>query len=639
MAKPKKSTIKFQKNRLKQTVERRKKNAQFKKMVARRKQRRTGNGPAETESRKDEAIEEQDNISAEDQSNVEEYFCGYVIDSDESLDLSDDEEEDLNVLDEFKAVESDEFELKKPEEEEEDIMEDDSDENDSMEGEDMEDFESVDDEDDEEEGEEVEEGDDNVQVVSSEVLAQWCKEANQKSPSALKHLLLAFRSVARSDDDCHFTYRVQNSKVYTKLIRKTLKIAYPILSQHIYLTKKVRHLSKTKNWPKLEKVVRLFLNNCIRLLRDVEQDEMVEYMLTELEPSIPYFGCFPKAAREYLRVLLDKWSDVALSCEVRAHCYRAIRLLATTAIDVEKRSYLGHALKGSYLVTARRATKINEVSLPVIQQLYEEASDLYAIEPKLSYQHADVYIRQLADHLKKAKKAQTVEAFKTIYTWQFVSCLDFWANVVAATCDPSSGAASPMQDIIHPLVDLSLHTLRLNPVPSFLPLRVHIIKTLIGLMDATGCYIPLSPYLFDIFDSDMFNGHGAQSDFAPFNWDLHLKTPKAYTDTKDSVYQIMYDSMIEFYACLGLSIAFPELAIPAIDKLKGYQRRMKGTRFVKSLRTLIEKLETHKNYIEQKRAAIEYGPNKLDEALSFLRNTAFEQTPFGNFLKKRAERT
>ena len=64
---------------------------------------------------------------------------------------------------------------------------------------------------------------------------------------------------------------------------------------------------------------------------------------------------------------------------------------------------------------------------------------------------------------------------------------------------------------------------------------------------------------------------------------------------------------------------------------------MKGTRFVKSLRTLIEKMETHKNYIEQKRAPIEYTANNLQEANAFLRTTDFQTTPLGQFLKKRSQ--
>lgn len=106
-------------------------------------------------------------------------------------------------------------------------------------------------------------------------------------------------------------------KVYKKLMKETLRLTYPILSQHIVLTKKVRHPAKTKLWPKLEKVVRLFLNNCVRFLRDLEQDDLVEYTLTQLEPCTVYFGCFPKAAREYLRVSLEMMiTGVPLSVEL-----------------------------------------------------------------------------------------------------------------------------------------------------------------------------------------------------------------------------------------------------------------------------------------------------------------------------------
>lgn len=131
-----------------------------------------------------------------------------------------------------------------------------------------------------------------------------------------------------------------------------------------------------------------------------------------------------------------------------------------TAVDTEKKNYLPHALKGTYLVFARSATKISEKNIELVQQMMEEASDLYAIDPKLSYIHANVYVRQLSNHLKTAKKAQTQETLKAVYNWQFVSCIDFWCSVVSATCNPETAGTSPMQEIIHPLVELSLRTLR-----------------------------------------------------------------------------------------------------------------------------------------------------------------------------------
>ncbi|OAD04459.1 hypothetical protein MUCCIDRAFT_140774 [Mucor lusitanicus CBS 277.49] len=430
---------------------------------------------------------------------------------------------------------------------------------------------------DDEEQDDMDDSNDDSELVTLAMTNEWSAAALKKSPLAWKKLLLAFRSIVRSDEDTpkQFTYRVESSKVYIKLVRNTLKAAYPILSQHIYFLKKERYPGKTKNWPKLEKVIQLYLNNCVRFLKELSQDEVIQFVLEQLAPCTLYMGCFPKISREYLRVLLDRWSDVALSADTRSDCYKAIKHFATTAIDANRKNYMPNVLKGVYLVFANRATKINQTSLPVIQQMLEEAGDIYTVDPRASYEHASVYVRQLADHLKKARKSQTVESFKQIYTWQFVSCLDFWASVVAATCDPSVGESSPMQAIVHPLVEVCLHTIRLNPTAQFLPLRIHLVRTLTGLIDSTGYYIPLASYLFEILSSDIFKGNPAQSDLPEFDWDLHLKTPKSYLQSKgyqDAVFNVMYDCLVDFYACLGLSIAFPELAIPAVDKVNTRER-------------------------------------------------------------------
>jgi nucleolar complex protein 2 len=323
------------------------------------------------------------------------------------------------------------------------------------------------------------------------------------------------------------------------------------------------------------------------------QDDIIQYVLEQLEPCTLYFGCFPKISREYLRVsgwfyfkhalflqiykyiymqvLLDRWSDTGLSEETRSHCIKAIRQLGTEAIDANKKNYMPNVLKGVYLIFANRATKVNAGTLPLIQQMLQEAAEIYNVDHKASYEHADAYVRQLADHLNKAKKTNTVESFKKIYTWQYIGCLDFWASVVGVTCDPALGLeSSPMQTIVHPLVELCLHTIRLNPTAQFLPLRMHLLGTLIGLIDTTGYYIPLVPFLFEILGSDIFKGNASQDELPPFEWDLHLKVPKVYLQSRmyqDAVYNVMYDNMVNFYACFGMSIAFPELAIPAIDKV------------------------------------------------------------------------
>lgn len=150
-----------------------------------------------------------------------------------------------------------------------------------------------------------------------------------------------------------------------------------------------------------------------------------------------------------------------MSSETRQLCYSALRTFATTAQDAEKNGYMPHALKGVYLVFAKRSTKMSETTLPLTKEMAEQAADLYAANLTEGQRHAHVYIQQLANHLKAAKKAQTVEMFKKVYTWQYVCCLDFWAGVLGVTCDPSqTGGASTMQALVQPLVELVLHTIK-----------------------------------------------------------------------------------------------------------------------------------------------------------------------------------
>ncbi|KAI8970097.1 Noc2p family-domain-containing protein [Mycotypha africana] len=452
MGKEKKSTIKFQKTKLKGVLKRRKEVNKFKRQIQNRQLRRKGkkvedNGGDTNE----EKVGETEEVAEEKpQINTEDYFCNFVIDTDESLELSDDEddmEEDVDPTEE-------------------------------------------------------------VVQLKEDILTGKTKE--EKEP----------------------------------LIKK-------------------------------------FLTKSVRYLHEFPEDDTIQHILATVESYTKYFGHFPTLAREYLRVLLDCWSDIALLEETRSACYKAMKYLGTAAVDSNRRNYMPNVLKGVYLVFAHRATnKITETSLPVLQQMLEEAADIYSIDFRLSHEHAHVYITQLADHLKIAKKRQTVESFKQIYTWQYISCLDFWTNVISVTCDPTvmvmakAGAESPMQAVVQPLVDLILLTIRLNPTAQFLPLRIHLLRTLISLLDATGIYVPLASHMFEILNSDLFkSGHNypAVDDLPKLNWELHLKTPKVYIQTKnyqDIVFETAYDLILDYYACQGLSIAFPELAIPAVHKVR-----------------------------------------------------------------------
>lgn len=135
------------------------------------------------------------------QINTEDYFCNFIIDPEEQLDLSDDEESDLNVLDTFE----DDVNMDEAEGEEPVLSDDDEEEEESEEDEDE--YESM------EEDEDIEEEkDDNSEPVTMDMLNEWCLAASKKSTVAWKKLLMAFRSIVRSGDNTEFSYHVGSSK-------------------------------------------------------------------------------------------------------------------------------------------------------------------------------------------------------------------------------------------------------------------------------------------------------------------------------------------------------------------------------------------------------------------------------------------
>ena len=91
--------------------------------------------------------------------------------------------------------------------------------------------------------------------------------------------------------------------------------------------------------------------------------------------------------------------------------------------------------------------------------------------------------------------------------------------------------------------------------------------------------------------------------------------------------------LVEYYAALSRSIAFPELALPAIVQLKRHSKKTGQAKLGSMVKVLVEKLESNARYVESKREGIEFGPGKRDQVERFLRDDSAESTPLGGYLR------
>lgn len=92
-------------------------------------------------------------------------------------------------------------------------------------------------------------------------------------------------------------------------------------------------------------------------------------------------------------------------------------------------------LQGVYRSFVQNAKFVNAASVPHIHFMASCVVEMFGLDMAASYQQAFTGIRQLAVLLRGALAMRTKDAFREVYCWQTVNCLELWAKVLAAHAD------------------------------------------------------------------------------------------------------------------------------------------------------------------------------------------------------------
>lgn len=179
----------------------------------------------------------------------------------------------------------------------------------------------------------------------------------------------------------------------------------------------------------------------------------------------------------------------------------------------------------------------------------------------------------------------------------------------------------------------------LLPSSRYFPLRFHILHSLIRVISRTGTYVPLSPFLLEILDSSEFRRTKPKnSTLKPLDLEYSIRAPAAYPKTR-TFQETLGDELVfilgEYHAALSTNIAFPEIVLPVILSIRRHlKRQTAGTPKVQAqLKTLVEKLEATKTFVESKRRNVSFAPNDRAEVDRFLQDFEVEKTPVGAWMK------
>ena len=99
--------------------------------------------------------------------------------------------------------------------------------------------------------------------------------------------------------------------------------------------------------------------------------------------------------------------------------------------------------QGVYRAFVRNAKFMTPSSAPHVAFMGNCVVELFGLDMRAAYEHAFVYIRELAALLRGALSARTKDAFREVYCWQTVNTLELWAKLLAAHHDKEARRAGP----------------------------------------------------------------------------------------------------------------------------------------------------------------------------------------------------
>jgi len=473
-------------------------------------------------------------------------------------------------------------------------------------------------------------------LLTKELLRTWQKAIlENRSMRALRKLLLAFKSAAFSSTSnaTDLPFSIESSSVFNALITTTLRYLPVFLNQSLPAKElpsgKFKIANNSKMYASMQRMLKSYFTSLTELVAQVPsqekgdsgQDSMLHTAVSESAKLTPWIIGNRKIMKTWIKTLLELWSSS--SDQVRVAAMLSLRRIAVAADSTTMDSIM----KNVYTALIKSAKSTTVFTLPMINLMKNSASGLYLIHTENSYPIVFSYIRQLAIHLRNSMKLKSKEGFQAVYNWQYIHSLDFWSLVLSSACEKnddngSKSEPSALQPLIYPLVQITIGAIKLIPTSRYYPLRFHCLRLLLRLVQRTGTFIPLTPFLLDVIDSPVFKRHPSPTSLKALDWEYLLRCPKSHENSRvyaDGVAEEVTYLLLEYHACMSKSIGFPELVLPAITSLRKFCKQFHRHHKLESqLKTLVEKLEANKLFIEAKRSHLAFGPSHRPQTLAFL---------------------
>ncbi|CAN6821358.1 unnamed protein product [Brassica oleracea] len=442
-------------------------------------------------------------------------------------------------------------------------------------------------EDTEKQGVEVAKKANEQKTITAAMIDSWCKSIREDGKlGAVRSILRAYRTACHygddTGDDPSAKLSVMSSAVFNKIMIYVLSEMDGILRKLLRLPATggmkdtIMLLTNTRPWKNYNNLVKSYLGNSLHVLNQMTDPGMISFTLRRLKHSSVFLSAFPSLLRKYIKVALHFWGTGSSAISVVSLLFLrdlCIRLGNDCVDDCIKGMYKAYVLNCQF--------------------------------------HAFVFIRQLAMILREALNTKTKEAFRKVYQWKFIHCLELWTGAVCAY-----SSQSELRSVAYPLAQIISGVARLVPTARYIPLRLRCVSMLNRIAASTGSFIPVSMLLMDMLDMKELN----RPPTGGVDLRTLLKVSKPAVKTRAfqeaCVYSVV-EELVEHLSQWSCSVAFFELSFIPTLRLRGFYKSTKAERFRKEMKQLISQVDANSEFVNRKRGSIDFQPNE-PAAASFL---------------------
>ncbi|XP_031385492.1 nucleolar complex protein 2 homolog [Punica granatum] len=459
-----------------------------------------------------------------------------------------------------------------------------------------------------------------AKTITTAMVDSWCNSIRE-SPKvgATRSLLRAFRCASHYGDDegdeSAAKLRTMTSTVFNKIMISVLTEMDGVLRKLLKLPasggkkETIMELMLTRQWKNYSHMVKSYLGNALHILNQMTDTDMISFTLRRLKSSSLFLAAFPSLLRRYIKVVLHFWGTGGGALPVVSFLFLR-DICIRVGLDC-----LDECFKGVYKAYIMNCQFVNATKLQHIQFLRNCVIELLGVDLRTAYQHAFVYIRQLGMILHKALTMKTKDAFRKVYEWKFMNCLELWTGAICAY-----GAEADFQPLAYPLTQVMSGVARLVPSARYFPLRLRCIRMLNRIAVSTGTFIPVSMLLLDMLEMKELNrpptgGIGKAVDLRTII-KVNKQTIKTRAFQEECVYSVI-EELAEHLAQWSYSVAFFELAFIPSVRLRSFCKSTKVERFRKEMRHLVRQINANSEFVNQRRSSVSFLPSD-PAASSFL---------------------